>query len=106
MQAIAKLELGESRELEKFLRKKSIACEVQVSVHESGMEFGEILVEDDVCDRACEITEAWDSERRAAAQRMSKMWCDKCYSHHLGLVPNDTLGYTFRCKDCGYEFSS
>lgn len=106
MERIANLELSEARELVEFLKRKSITTELRTTVDVSGIEFGEVLVNEQVSDHACDITETWDSERRAAAERMSRMWCHKCSSHHLELVPNDKLGYTFRCKDCGCEFDS
>jgi len=106
MLRIALMEADEARDLFQYLKRKSIGVELQIKTDDSGLDFGELAVDDGVYDRACDIVEVWDAERRAAQERLSRLPCPKCHSRHVALVQRDTDGYAFRCKDCGFDYES
>ena len=81
----------------------SLAAELRTDVRDGGLEIGEILVDDSQYDRACDIADAWEAERQAEEERKSYRRCPKCRSARLEYGPHETLGYVYRCKDCGAE---
>jgi hypothetical protein len=104
MQKVASLASYEAQLLLERLKQEAIPARVDAAIDESGLETNDILVEDGFFTRACEIAEAWDTERRENAQKRSGRRCPKCRTYHLEYVQHEGLENVYRCEDCGFEF--
>ncbi len=80
MKTIASVEFGQTEEVLARLKKQAIPAEIRTVTQESGLEMSEIIVEDSYFDRGCDVVEAWD-----------RTW-------------DETIGYIYKCKDCGDDF--
>jgi predicted RNA-binding Zn-ribbon protein involved in translation (DUF1610 family) len=103
MQTVASLSTDEAQELVERLKAEAVAAELQIVPHESGVELGEVLVNDADFDRACDLAEAWQAQRLDEAERRANVICPKCHSYHVERVPHPKLEYVERCRDCGFE---
>ena len=104
MKTIASLEVGQTGEILDRLQKQGIPAEIRTVTQESGLEIGEILVEDSYFDRGCDVIEAWDAEQLAEQKKMSGVRCRKCGSWNYDSTWDETIGYIYKCKDCGNDF--
>jgi predicted RNA-binding Zn-ribbon protein involved in translation (DUF1610 family) len=78
---------------------------VRTVTQESGLELSEIMVEDTFYDRGCDVVETWYSEQLAAAKKWAGVHCLKCGSQNYDRTWDERLGYVYKCKECGYDFS-
>jgi DNA-directed RNA polymerase subunit M/transcription elongation factor TFIIS len=104
MKSIATLEVGQSGEVLERLKKQAIPAEMRTAAQESGLELIEIIVEDDYFDRGCDVVEAWYAEQLAEQKRESGVHCRKCGSRNYDRSWDETIGYIYKCKDCGDDF--
>jgi DNA-directed RNA polymerase subunit RPC12/RpoP len=88
------------------LRKEAIPAEIRTVTQESGLELSEIMVEDGLYDRGCEVVEAWYAEQLSSAKKRSGVYCRKCGSRNYDRTWDERVGYIYKCKDCGYDFAS
>jgi len=106
MKTIASLEIDVADELVERLKKEAIPLEIQTSTQESGLDYTDIMVEDGVFDRACDVAEAWEADRIAKSERRSNRRCPSCGSSHLDYMDADRLGgVVWKCRDCGNTFA-
>ena len=106
MKSIASLEIDMAAGLLERLKRESIPAESRIVIQEGSLEYGDILVADDHYDRACDVAEAWESERIAEAERRSNRHCPTCGSIHLEYTGADSFGINvWKCKDCGNIFA-
>lgn len=104
IKSVASLEVSEAKELGALIQKENIPFEVRVVTEESGLEFAEILVVEIYFERACEISEEWQTGKiEERARRHTR--CPQCHSPNLERNPHDKLEPVLRCKNCGYTFS-
>lgn len=104
MKTVASSEIDRAREVLELLKKQAIPAELRTVTQENGLEMTEIMVEDIFFDRDCDLVEAWDAEQRAAAKRSSGVYCRQCGSRNYDRKWDERIGYTYKCRDCGYEF--
>src|SRR5262245_59279262 len=76
VQSVASLEIDEARDLLKRLRKEGIAADLRLTTHESGLEIGDVVVEDSMYERACEVAEDWEADLAEANRNPRR--CPKC----------------------------
>src|SRR5690349_9921471 len=100
MQSVASLPVDEARTLLEKLRREGIAADLRITTEESGLETGNIMVEDDHYERACDVADAWQKNLIEESKKKSKRRCPKCRSPHLQRIPHDKLGYVWRCSNC------
>jgi Zn finger protein HypA/HybF involved in hydrogenase expression len=106
MKSIASLATDRAVGLMERLNKESIQAECRNSTQESGLEYSDILVADDVFDRACDVAEAWEAEQLAEAERRSYRHCPTCGSVHLEYTGADSFSISvWKCKTCGNVFA-
>ena|ERR1035441_6360403 len=105
MKAIASLEVGQTPEVLERLKKEAIPAELRTVTQESGLELSEIMVEDSFYERGCEVVETWYSQQLAAAKKRSGVYCRKCGSRNYDRTWVERVGYTYKCKVCGYDFA-
>ena len=103
MQSVASLVINLARALVERLSLEGIPADLRTTTDENGVEIGEITVEDDQYERACDVAEAWEAEGTEKAQKGSGRRCPKCGSWRLQYVPHDEVGNTWQCSDCGCE---
>jgi hypothetical protein len=91
-----------------MLREHGVASQTREGTEESGLEVVEILVADEVYDRACEVTEAWLAAAQEKAQSQSQRRCPACRSPNLDALDDSAvkgsitgITYILRCRDCG-----
>ena len=106
MKTIASLEVGPTREILARLKKQAIPAEMRTITQESGLEMSEIMVDDSCFDRGCDVVEAWYAEQLAEQKKMSGVYCRKCGSRNYDRTWDETIGYLYKCKDCGEDFVS
>jgi len=104
METVAQLDAEDARDLLRFLKKRFFAAELRVVGDEGGLQVGEVSVPDGECERACEIVETWEEERRTAERRKAELPCPRCRSRDVGLVARDAGGYSFHCRVCGCDY--
>jgi DNA-directed RNA polymerase subunit M/transcription elongation factor TFIIS len=105
MKVIASLEVGQTPEVLERLKKEAIPTEVRTVAQESGLSLSEIVVEDNFYDRGCDVVEAWHAEQLQAAKKHSGVYCRKCGSRNYDRAWDERMGYIYKCKDCGNDFS-
>ena len=105
MKAIASLEVGQTPEVLERLKKEAIPAEIRTVTQESGLELSEIMVEDSFYDRGCDVVETWYSEQLSVAKKRSGGFCRKCGSRNYDRAWDERIGYVYKCKDCGQDFS-
>ena len=103
MRSVASLEIDTARVLLERLRREGISADLRATTEESGLDIGEIMVEDDHYERACDVAETWQAELREEAEKKSRKRCPKCNSWHLNYVPREPVGPIWKCRDCGCE---
>ncbi len=103
MQSVASLEIDAARGLLERLRCERISADLRTKTEESGLEIGEVIVEDDLYEQACDVAEAWQTELTEQVEKKSGRRCPKCGSWHLKYVPQETIGDIWKCGDCGCE---
>ena len=103
MQSVASIVINLARVLAERLRLENIAAQLRTRTDESGVEIGEIIVDDDQYERACDVAEAWEAEGTEEAQKRSGRRCPKCGSWRLQYVPHDAVGDSWQCSDCGCD---
>lgn len=101
---IASLAAGQVTELLEHLKQAGIPVEARTVTEESGLEMTEILADQAVYDRGCDAVEAWSNQKQAEYEKRTARWCPHCGSHKSERIPHETLGYVYKCKDCGQEF--
>ena len=106
MKTIASLEVGQTPEVMERLRREAIPAEIRTVRQESGLELSEITVEESFYDRGCDVVETWYSERNAAAKKRSGVYCRKCGSRDYDRTWDESIGYIYKCRDCGYDFAN
>lgn len=104
MKTIATLQVEEATDLSNRLKSEAILVEVRGITSESQLDMAELLVEDSLYERACDVAESWQTDRLAEAERRCTWICPKCKSRRLECIPNDKVEYLFRCKDCDGKF--
>ena len=104
MKTIASLEVGQTGEILDRLKKQAIPAEIRTVTQESGLEMSEILVEDSYYDRGCDVVEAWYADLLDEQKKMSGVYCRKCGSRNYDRTWDETIGYIYKCKDCGEDF--
>lgn len=104
MKTVATLQAEEAPDLSARLKREGIPTEAREVAQESEIQMTELLVEDSLFERACDVSDAWQTERLTEAEKRCAWSCPKCKSRRLECIPNDKVEYTFRCKDCGHEF--
>ena len=91
--------------LTEFLQKEGITCQTRLSSAESGLDVSDLLVDDALYDRACELVENWFEMRGAEQTRKSTPHCPKCGAQSWEQV--DDAHYAkvglavFCCTECG-----
>ena len=106
MKTIALLEVAVADELVERLKNEAIPFEIQTATQESGLDYTDIMVEDGVFDRACDVAEAWEADRIAKSERHSNRRCPSCGSSHLDNMGAARLGgVVWKCRDCGNTFA-
>ena len=106
MKTIASLEVDIAVELMERLKKEDVPFEVQTITQEGGLDYSDIMVEDDYFDRACDVAETWEAGRLAEAERRSNRHCPTCGSSRLEHIGADSFGVSvWKCKDCGNGFA-
>ena len=102
MQSIATIETSLARQLLERLKESAISAELRSTADQTGLELSDVLVEEIYYERACDIAESWEAERRALAD---KRWprCPKCRERKWEQVRHEKLDYVYRCKNCGCE---
>jgi len=103
MQSVASLEIDAARVLFERLKRKGISADLRTTTAESGLDIGDIMVEDEQYDRACEVAETWHAELREEAEKKSRRCCPKCESCHFDYAPREPVGPIWKCRDCGCE---
>src|SRR5215467_6024572 len=103
MKNVASFEIDRCRILFERFRLEGIPVDLRTKTDESGLEIGEITVEDGQYERACDVAEAWLAELTEESEKKSGRRCPKCGSWHLQYVPHDAVGYFWKCSDCGCE---
>jgi DNA-directed RNA polymerase subunit RPC12/RpoP len=101
---VAALVLTQMPEALAHLNQQGIAAEARTVADENGVETGEILVEDALYDRACDILEAWAADQQAKQKLASGIDCRECGSRNCERVAHDKLDFVYKCQDCGNEF--
>jgi DNA-directed RNA polymerase subunit M/transcription elongation factor TFIIS len=104
MRSIASLEADVAGSLLELLKTEAIPVEVRTTTQEGGLDISEIMVEDSVYERACDVAERWEAERVDEAEKRSGRHCPKCGSQHLTYVPLENRVASYRCKECGHAF--
>jgi hypothetical protein len=98
-------EASQTGEILDRLKKAGVPVSVRTTTEESGLDISEIAVDDVYYDRGCDVVEAWSDEKAAESEKKGCCtWCRKCGSRNVETIPHDTLGYCYKCKDCGNEF--
>jgi hypothetical protein len=98
-------EASQTGEILDRLKKAGVPVSVRTTTEESGLDMSEIAVDDAFYDRGCDVVEAWSDEKVAESKEKGCCtWCRKCGSRNIQTIPHDTLGYCYKCKDCGDEF--
>jgi len=105
LKCVAALSVDAAIELSDWLKKNGIPAEIKRFLHEGGLEYGDVLAEECNFDRACDLAEAWEMERRSEAESKSNRFCSRCGSRHLEYVANESFGTIWKCKDCGNDFA-
>ena len=100
---IASLNPWVTDEVVERLKTAGIPFELKTATDEGGLEMSEIVVEAAFYDRGCDVVEAWSDEKQAAQEKRLVHWCRECGSRNSERVPHETLGFIYRCKDCGNE---
>jgi len=95
---------GQGAEILERLQKAGVPFEVKTATEASGLEMSEIIVEEAFFDRGCDVVEAWSDEKQAEMEKRAARWCPRCGSPNSGRIPHESLGYAYKCKDCGNEF--
>jgi|SRR5215471_3979886 len=103
MQCVASLDPESAAELSRRLGAASIPAQIQSVTQDSGLEISEVLVDDPNLERACDVADAWETEREAALASRSRRRCPRCHSTQFETIPHDKLEYVWRCKECGCE---
>jgi DNA-directed RNA polymerase subunit RPC12/RpoP len=106
MKTIASLEVGQTDEIMDRLKKAEIPAEIRTIAQESGLEMSEIIVEDSHFARGCDVVEAWYAEMLAEQKKISGVRCRRCGSRNYDRTWHETLGYSYKCKDCGEGFAT
>ena len=106
MKTVAILNHEAASDLAEYLRQAGVTSEARPVLEESGLESTEVLVEDELFDRACEISERWQEAVTSEAQKRVSQTCPKCGTPHaMERVQDndfDEMGLVvFRCKQCG-----
>jgi DNA-directed RNA polymerase subunit RPC12/RpoP len=104
MNTIASLEVDVVGGLLALLKRDGVTVQVRTTQQEGGLDISEIMVEDGVYDRACNVAERWEKERVDEAERRSGRHCPNCGSQHLTYVPLENEMPSYKCRDCGKEF--
>jgi len=104
MRTIANLPAEAAQALLARLTQEGIPAQILSCVDDNGVDSSEIVVEDADHDRACDVADAWDTERVAEAEKRATRRCPKCRSPRLEYVPHEKLEYICRCAECGAEF--
>jgi len=106
LKSIASLEVDLAVKLYKRLEKEGIPAEARAVTQEGGLDYRDIMVEENNYDRACDVAEAWEADRLAEAERLSNRHCPTCGSLHLEYTGADSFGISvWKCKDCGNIFA-
>ena len=103
MQKVASLEINTAGVLLERLKREGIPADLRATTEESGLEIGEIMVEDDQYYRACDVAETWQAQLKEEAEKKSRKRCPKCQSWHLDYAPREPIGSIWKCRDCGCE---
>jgi len=106
MKSIASVELGQTPKILERLKKDAIPAQTRTVTQESGLELSEILVEDGLYDRGCDVVEAWYAELLEMARKQSGVYCRKCGSRNCDRLWDEKIGFIYKCKDCGYDFAN
>jgi DNA-directed RNA polymerase subunit RPC12/RpoP len=106
MKTIASLEVGQTGEIMDRLKKAAIPAETRTIAQESGLEMSEIIVEHSHFDRGCDVVETWYAEMLAEQKKMSGVRCRRCGSRNYDRTWDETLGYIYKCEDCGEDFAT
>jgi DNA-directed RNA polymerase subunit RPC12/RpoP len=104
MKTIASLEVGQTGEILDRLKKQAIPAEIRTVTQESGLEMSEIVVEDSCFYRGCDVVEAWYADLLAEQKKMAQVYCRMCGSRNYDRTWDETIGYLYKCKDCGEDF--
>jgi hypothetical protein len=104
VKTIATLQAEEAPDLSARLKTEGIPTEAREVAQAGEIQMTELLVEDGLFDRACDVSDAWQTERLTEAGKRCAWSCPKCKSRQLECVPDAKIEYLFRCKDCGHEF--
>jgi len=57
-------------------------------------------------DRACALAEAWEADRLARAEKLSRLFCPSCGCAHLEYIGAATFGGSaWKCTGCGNSFA-
>jgi ribosomal protein L37AE/L43A len=102
---LASLEVGPAVGLLEQLKKAGIPAEAQAVTQEGGLDYRDIMVVDHDYERACDVAEDWEAERREDEVRQLKQFCPRCGSRHLEYITTETFGSIWNCKDCGNSFA-
>ena len=103
MQRVASLEIDTARVLLERLQSEGVSADLRATTDENGLDVGEIMVEDDQHEHACDVAETWQAELMEEAEKKSRRRCPKCESWHLDYVPSEPVGAIWKCRDCGCE---
>ena len=108
MKTIATMDPEGARVLAAFLAKQGIVCQARGGTDEHGLDTTELLVPDDLEERACTAIEKWDAAMTAESERRAQRRCRECGSPHVEFVEDfdyekSVTGITavYRCRECG-----
>ena len=104
MKIVAKLQTEEATDLFASLKNAGVPAEVKSFVADGGLEMSELSVDDSFYAHACDVADAWQTQRLADAKAQCQWSCPRCKSRSLECVSNDKIEFVFRCKDCGEKF--
>ncbi|HEY3855936.1 MAG TPA: hypothetical protein VGO67_16220 [Verrucomicrobiae bacterium] len=106
MKSIASLEIDVAAKLTQRLTKEAIPYEVYTVTQEGGLDYADVMVEDEYYERACDVAESWEADRVAQIQKESGRRCPSCGSANFEHVDESSLGGNiWKCKKCGKLFA-
>jgi hypothetical protein len=105
MKTIASLEIAQTGELLERLKEHAIPVQVNTATEEHGLEISVISVEDSYYERGCDVVEAWFAEQVEQQKKRSRVYCRRCGSRNYDTAWDERIGYIYKCRNCGEEFS-
>jgi Zn finger protein HypA/HybF involved in hydrogenase expression len=111
MKTLATLGIEEAPGLAEYLKTRGIRATVSPRTEDSGLEVGDVQVEDAVYEAACEAVDQRMAELEEEAEKNTSRRCPSCDSPHVEYLQNPDNVRTltkiegvFRCLDCGRAF--